>query len=67
VFDSVFDPYRGVVSYVRVISGTITRGQKVRMMATGNDYEIKDVGTFRPKMTPAKSSRLVMSATSSPT
>jgi GTP-binding protein LepA len=51
VFDSVFDAYRGVVSYVRVVSGTITRGQKVRMMSTGNDYEIKDVGIFRPKMT----------------
>lgn len=51
VFDSVFDPYRGVVSYVRVMSGTIVRGQKVRMMSTGNDYEIKDVGVFRPKMT----------------
>ncbi|MEZ5385684.1 MAG: translation elongation factor 4 [Prosthecobacter sp.] len=51
VFDSVFDPYRGVVSYVRVVSGTIMRGQKVRMMSTGLDYEIKDVGIFRPKMT----------------
>ena len=51
VFDSVFDAYRGVVSYVRVISGTIVRGQKVRMMSTGLDYEIKDVGIFRPKMT----------------
>jgi GTP-binding protein LepA len=51
VFDSVFDAYRGVVSYVRVISGTIIRGQKVRMMSTGLDYEIKDVGIFRPKMT----------------
>ena len=51
VFDSVFDAYRGVVSYVRVMSGTIIRGQKVRMMSTGFDYEIKDVGIFRPKMT----------------
>ena len=51
VFDSIFDPYRGVVSYVRVVSGTILRGQKVRMMSTGLDYEIKDVGVFRPKMT----------------
>ena len=51
VFDSVFDAYRGVVSYVRVVSGTIERGQKVRMMSTGLDYEIKDVGIFRPKMT----------------
>jgi GTP-binding protein LepA len=54
VFDSVFDPYRGVVSYVRVVSGTVTRGQKIRMMSTGNDYEVKDVGVFRPKMTPCE-------------
>ena len=54
VFDSIFDPYRGVVSYVRVISGTIIRGQKVRLMASGNDSEIKDVGTFRPKMVPCE-------------
>jgi GTP-binding protein LepA len=50
VFDSVFDPYRGVVSYVRVFSGTITKGQKIRMMSTGLDYEVKDVGVFKPKM-----------------
>jgi len=50
VFDSVFDPYRGVVSYVRVFSGTIVRGQKIRMMSTGLDYEVKEVGVFRPKM-----------------
>ena len=52
VFDSVFDPYRGVVSYVRIVSGTVLRGQKIRMMSTGNDYEVKDLGVFRPKMTP---------------
>jgi GTP-binding protein LepA len=46
----VFDPYRGVVSYVRVFSGTITKGQKIRMMSTGLDYEVKDVGVFKPKM-----------------
>ncbi|HSJ03836.1 MAG: translation elongation factor 4 [Verrucomicrobium sp.] len=50
VFDSVFDAYRGVVSYVRVFSGTIKRGMKVRMMSTGLDYEVKDVGVFKPKM-----------------
>jgi GTP-binding protein LepA len=54
VFDSVFDAYRGVVSYVRVFSGSIRRGQKIRLMATGNDYEVKDVGIFRPKMTSAE-------------
>ncbi len=50
VFDSVFDAYRGVVSYVRIFSGSVIKGQKVRMMSTGLDYEVKDVGVFRPKM-----------------
>ncbi|TLD71512.1 elongation factor 4 [Phragmitibacter flavus] len=50
VFDSIFDAYRGVVTYVRVFSGTIVRGQKIRMMSTGLDYEVKEVGVFRPKM-----------------
>ena len=52
VFDSVFDSYRGVVSYVRVFSGHMERGHKVRMMATGNDYEVKEVGVFIPKLSP---------------
>ena len=52
VFDSVFDPYRGVVSYVRVFSGQMERGRKVRMMATGNDYEAKEVGVFTPRLSP---------------
>ncbi|HEY2574282.1 MAG TPA: translation elongation factor 4 [Verrucomicrobiaceae bacterium] len=50
VFDSIFDSYRGVVSYVRIFSGSIVRGQKIRMMSTGLDYEVKDVGIFKPKM-----------------
>ncbi len=52
VFDSVFDSYRGVVSYVRVFSGTIEKGRRIRMMATGNDYEVKEVGVFTPKQSP---------------
>jgi GTP-binding protein LepA len=51
VFDSVFDPYRGVVLYVRVRSGELSRGQKVLLMATQSVYEIKEVGIFSPKMT----------------
>ncbi len=50
VFDSIFDSYRGVVTYVRVFSGSIVRGQKIRMMSTSLDYEVKEIGIFKPKM-----------------
>lgn len=52
VFDSVFDAYRGVVSYVRVVSGEVKRGTGIRMMATGKTYEVKEVGVFTPKQSP---------------
>ena len=49
VFDSVYDPYRGVVSYVRVFSGKVARGTRLTMMSTGKGYETKEVGVFTPK------------------
>src|SRR5215218_1433752 len=50
VFDSVFDVYRGVVAYVRVMSGSMVADQQVRMMNNDSRYEIKEVGVFTPKM-----------------
>src|SRR5678810_542009 len=53
IFDSWFDPYRGVVIVARVIDGVLRKKQKVRLMALGQEYEIDDLGVFSPKAIPA--------------
>jgi len=52
IFDSWFDPYRGVIVMVRVIDGELTRGKKIRLMALGRDYEVEDLGVLTPKPRP---------------
>ena len=54
IFDSLFDSYRGVIAYVRVVEGKTSVGQKIRMMATQKEFEVTELGTFRPAMCPAK-------------
>lgn len=54
IFDSLFDSYRGVIAYVRVVEGKLGVGQKIRMMATEKEFEVTELGTFRPMMTPAQ-------------
>ena len=49
IFDSQYDSYLGVVVYVRVMEGTLSVGQEVRMMATGTDYKVLECGYLRPK------------------
>ncbi len=49
IFDSSYDPYRGVVIVVRVIDGMLRPGMKIRLMAEGQDYESLQVGIFTPK------------------
>ncbi|MEZ4210283.1 MAG: translation elongation factor 4 [Patescibacteria group bacterium] len=51
VFDSYFDPFRGVVAYVRIMDGEIKSGQKIRMMASGAEAEVMETGFFMPKLT----------------
>lgn len=52
VFDSVYDNYHGVISYVRVVNGVIREGQNVLFMQTGSVYSVEEVGVFRPGFTP---------------
>ena len=52
IFDSWYDSYRGAVVMVRVIDGTLRKGQKIRFMATGRDYELTEMGVFAPFPTP---------------
>jgi GTP-binding protein LepA len=52
VFDSKYDDYRGVVIYIRVVDGRIARGEKIRLMQAGREYEVMELGRFRPRMSP---------------
>ena len=54
VFDSKYDSYRGVMTYVRVLEGTIEKGQKIQFMRGGQNYDVIELGQFRPGMVPCK-------------
>ena len=54
IFDSVYNPFRGVETYFRVINGEITKGQHIKFMATGKDYHADEVGTLNLKQSPKK-------------
>lgn len=51
IFDSHFDPYRGVVAYVRVVDGAIRKGQLIKMMSTGSTFDVDSLGYFAPEPT----------------
>ena len=52
VFDSKYDGYRGVVTYLRVMDGSIKKGQRITYMKGGTAHEVLELGQFRPAMTP---------------
>lgn len=52
IFDSEYDPYRGVISSIRIVDGVVKAGDKIRMMATGKEFEVTKVGINTPKQLP---------------
>lgn len=50
IFDSLYDPYRGALSHVRVVEGTLRSDMKIRMMANGKEFDVTEVGVFTPSM-----------------
>ncbi|MBP7009951.1 MAG: translation elongation factor 4 [Kiritimatiellae bacterium] len=54
VFDSEYDTFRGGMIYVRMFDGSIRRGDRIRLMGTGKDYEVQEVGIFNPKPQPVE-------------
>jgi len=55
VFDSHFDPYRGIIAYVRLRQGHLAKGMRIRMMATAKEFEVDEVGVFGLTMKPVES------------
>lgn len=50
IFDSVYDSYKGAICLIRVFDGTVKAGTRIKMMATGKEYDVTEVGMFNPKM-----------------
>ncbi|ALS78918.1 MULTISPECIES: translation elongation factor 4 [Planococcus] len=51
IFDSLYDPYRGVVAYIRIVQGTVKPGDRIKMMASGKEFEVIEAGVFTPHAT----------------
>ena len=55
IFDAVFDPYQGVVPFIRVMDGTVKKGDKIKIFSTGKAFEVDRVGFFQPALTMVES------------
>ena len=54
IFDSVFNPFRGVIAYFKIFNGSISKGDKVKFVATGMEYEVEEVGSLKMKLVPSQ-------------
>ncbi len=55
IFDSVYDNYKGAISFIRILDGSVKVGDKIKMFSTGKVFDVTEVGVFTPKMVPVKS------------
>lgn len=55
IFDSYYDSYKGAISFIRVIDGEVKAGDRIKMFATGKEFDVTEVGIFTPKSTPRDS------------
>jgi GTP-binding protein LepA len=54
IFDSHYDPYKGVIAYVKIVDGSLEADARLRVMSTGKESELLEIGVFRPAMTPVE-------------
>jgi GTP-binding protein LepA len=52
IFDSLYDNYKGAISFVRVVDGSVRPGTRIRMMSRGTEFDVTEVGMFHPRFTP---------------
>ena len=52
IFDSYYDPYRGVIVYFRIMDGSLKKGDRIRLMASGKEYELDEIGVLSPNQIP---------------
>ena len=57
IFDSKYDPYKGVMAYIKIVNGVVKAADAVRMMGTHTKADVLEAGVFRPRLTPAKTLR----------
>lgn len=54
LFDSVYDVYRGIIVFIRMVNGQLKKGERVRFMATGSEFTIEEIGTMKMKLVPSE-------------
>jgi GTP-binding protein LepA len=54
IFDSYYDPYRGIIPHIRIFSGSLTKGDKITIKSTGKTFEVDEVGYFTPGLVPTE-------------